>query len=270
MKKNNSQSVIRNPQLTIGWLYPQLMSTYGDRGNIIVLQKRCEWRGIKTEIIDIDQKTDNQQLKTIDLLFGGGAQDREQEIVMKDLHKKKQAIKTLIENDIPALFVCGAPQLMGQYYEPSVGKRIEGLGIFEMLTKHPGPKQDRLIGNVVAKIQTENIAPIPHTLSPITYIVGFENHGGRTYLGKTAKPFAKIVKGFGNNGEDGTEGVVYKNAIGSYLHGPLLPKNPQLADWLIAKALEVKYKKQIILETLDDSFEQKAREAIMKNLKINF
>ncbi len=257
-----------NYKLTIGWLYPQLMSTYGDRGNMLVLQKRCEWRGIKTTVTQIDQATKIQDLSSIDLLFGGGAQDREQEIVMKDLCKKKQTIKALIENDIPALFVCGAPQLMGKYYEPAEGKRIEGLGIFDIISKHPGPKQDRLIGNVVAKIQTNNLVPITYNLSPITSIVGFENHGGRTYLGKTAKPFAKVVKGFGNNGVDGTEGVVYKNAIGSYLHGPLLPKNPQIADWLITKALEVKYKKQIELKPLDDLLEEKAKQAIANRLGV--
>jgi len=257
-----------NFQLTIGWLYPQLMSTYGDRGNILILQKRCEWRGIKTEILTIDQTTKNQELKTIDLLFGGGAQDREQEIVMTDLQKKKTAIKQLIENTIPALFVCGAPQLMGQYYEPAEGKRIEGLEIFDMYTKHPGPREDRLIGNVVAKIELNNMSS-PYNLVPNTYIIGFENHGGRTILGETAKPLAKVVKGFGNNGKDGTEGVVYKNALGSYLHGPLLPKNPQIADWLITKALEVKYKREIELAALDDALELKARETIMNRLNIN-
>ena len=255
--------------LTIGWLYPQLMSTYGDRGNILVLQRRCEWRGIKAEIIDIDQSTNDQRLKTIDLLFGGGAQDREQEIVIKDLQKKKKTIKQLIENSLPALFVCGAPQLMGEYYEPAEGKRIEGLGIFNMYTKHPGPQQDRLIGNVVSEIQTNNLSSTYH-LVPNPYLVGFENHGGRTYLGNSTKPFAKVIKGFGNNGEDGTEGVVYKNAIGSYLHGPLLPKNPQIADWLISKAMDVKYKKEIKLELLDDSLEEKARDAIFKKLNVNF
>lgn len=257
-----------NLQLTIGWLYPQLMSTYGDRGNILVLQKRCEWRGIKTEILEIDQSTNDKRLSTIDLLFGGGAQDREQELVMKDLYKKKHAIVSLIENNIPSLFVCGAPQLMGQYYEPFVGKRIEGLGIFDIFTKHPGLRQNRLIGNILAKIETQNL-PTPQSLIPNPYIVGFENHGGRTFLGKKAKPFAKVIKGFGNNGEDHSEGIVYKNAIGSYLHGPLLPKNPQIADWLIAKALEVKYKKQIKLQPLDDTLEEKARHTILKRLGVN-
>jgi len=266
MKKNSSLKPIPY-SLTIGWLYPELMSTYGDRGNILVLQKRCAWRGIKTEIINIDQTTRNSQLATLNLIFGGGAQDREQEIVMKDLYTKKHAIKQLIEGDIPALFVCGAPQLMGNYYEPAEGKKIEGLGIFDMYTKHPGPKQDRLVGNVVAKIEIKNLS-IPHSLVPVPYIVGFENHGGRTFLGSNTKPFAKVIKGFGNNGEDGTEGVIYKNAIGSYLHGPLLPKNPQIADWLIEKALEVKYKKKIMLDPLDDSLEQKAQEAILEKLKV--
>ena len=249
--------------LTIGWLYPQLMSTYGDRGNILVLQKRCAWRGIQTEILPIDQSTSDKQINTVDLLFGGGAQDHEQEIVIKDLQKKKKAIKALIERDLPALFVCGAPQLMGKYYEPAEGKKIEGLGIFDMISKHPGPRKDRLIGNVVAK-------PLISQLKSQIFVVGFENHGGRTYLGKDTLPFAKVIKGFGNNGEDKTEGVVYKNAIGCYLHGPLLPKNPELADYLIAKALEVKYKKAIPLKPLDDSMELQAKEAIFKKLQISF
>jgi len=269
MTKTISHLSSLNSHLVIGWLYPQLMSTYGDRGNILVLQKRCEWRGIKTEIVDIDQSTNDQRLTTIDLLFGGGAQDREQEIVMNDLMKKKHAIKQHIGADKPALFVCGAPQLMGNYYEPAAGKRIEGLGIFDMASIHPGPKQDRLIGNVVAQIQTNNLSS-PYHLVPGPFLVGFENHGGRTYLGENAKPFAKVIKGFGNNGEDGTEGVVYKNAIGSYLHGPLLPKNPQIADWLITKTLEIKYKIEIKLDDLDDSLEEKAKEAIMSRLKVNF
>ena len=266
MKKN----YILNPKpytLVIGWLYPELMSTYGDRGNIITLQKRCEWRSIKVEIVPIDQTTPNSQLSTLNLLFGGGAQDREQEIVMRDLHNKKETIKELIEKDIPALFVCGAPQLMGKYYEPAEGKRIEGLGIFDMESRHPGPNQERLIGNIIAENHTKNLSttyslPPPHSLG------GVENHGGRTYLGPNAKPFAKILKGYGNNGEDGTEGVVYKNAIGCYLHGPLLPKNPQIADYLIAKALEVKYKKEITLEPLDDAIEEKAKSTIAQRLGI--
>lgn len=256
-------------KLTIGWLYPELMSTYGDRGNITVLQKRCEWRGIDVEIIKLDEHTSETNLASIDLLFGGGAQDREQEIVIENLKKKEKAIKALIEKHVPALFVCGAPQLMGQYYEPAEGQRIEGLGVFDIQTKHPGSNAERLIGNLAAEIIVENLKTTPYTLDPNPLLVGFENHGGRTYLGATAKPFAKVLKGHGNNGEDGTEGVVYKNAIGCYLHGPLLPKNPGVADWLITKALEVKYDKQIKLEPLDESLEEKAKSAIAQKLRIN-
>ncbi|MEK7571597.1 MAG: cobalamin biosynthesis protein CobQ [Patescibacteria group bacterium] len=271
--------------LTIGWLYPELMSTYGDRGNIMVLQKRCIWRDIEVTILPITKETTDTQLQSIDLLFGGGAQDRAQEMVMDDLRKRGKVIKKLIEQDVPALFVCGAPQLMGTYYEPAEGKRIEGLGIFDMVSKHPGTKAERLIGNLVAEINIDVIARSQKTTkqslkkiavssfdtvrtSRNDVIVGFENHGGRTYLGENTKPFAKVIKGFGNNGKDGTEGVVYKNAIGCYLHGPLLPKNPGLADYLITQALEVKYKEEITLAPLDDSLEKKAQEMILQKLGI--
>ncbi len=287
MKTINHQPSAINHSLTIGWLYPELMSTYGDRGNITVLKKRAEWRGITVEILNIDQTTTDKELKTIDLLFGGGAQDYEQELVMKDLQKKGKIIKELIEHDIPALFVCGAPQLMGNYYEPSVGKRIEGLGIFDMVSKHPGPDKPRLIGNLVARIYPNVIASQSEVEDPRrgqshsrdrhvastprddeNIIVGFENHGGRTYLGDKVLPFAKVIKGYGNNGEDGTEGVVYKNAIGCYLHGPLLPKNPHLADHLISTALQIKYKEKVTLKELDDSLSEKAKSAIAKRLDI--
>jgi CobQ-like glutamine amidotransferase family enzyme len=246
--------------LNIGWLYPDLMSTYGDRGNIIAFQKRCEWRGIKTNLSTINQETKISDLEKLDFIFGGGAQDLEQEIVIKDLQGKKgETIKNLIENGLPALFVCGAPQLMGRYYEPAVGKRIEGLGVFDITTIHPGPNQSRLIGNIIAKVELEGFS---------TTIVGFENHGGRTQLGKTAKPFAYVIKGFGNNGEDQTEGVIYKYAIGCYFHGPLLPKNPTIADWLIAKSLGKKYKEKVELKSLDDSLENQAHSVIATRLGV--
>lgn len=256
--------------LNIGWLYPDLMSTYGDRGNIIVLQQRCKWRGIETKILPINQESQPSEINSCDLIFGGGSQDREQEIVMKDLKGKKQSILIkLIENNIPALFVCGAPQLMGKYYEPAQGRRIEGIGIFDMVSKNPGINVPRCIGNIAAQVQWQNL----HSSTEIKkqeIIVGFENHGGRTYLSENAKPFAKVLKGFGNNGEDGTEGVVYKNAIGCYFHGPLLPKNPQIADYLIQSALNVKYENEIKLVNLDDKFEMLAKKAMLKRMEIDF
>lgn len=267
----NSQFSTLNSQLTVGWLYPELMSTYGDKGNILVLKRRCEWRNIAFSILPIDQTTKPKDIKTVDIIFGGGSQDREQEIVMRDLKGEKQEIiKEKIENNIPALFVCGSPQLMGRYYEPAVGQRIEGLGIFDMVSKNPGPDVPRCIGNTVAKVNWQHLNTILNSqFSTFNYIVGFENHGGRSYLGKNCKPFAKVIKGYGNNGADGTEGMIYKNAIGCYFHGPLLPKNPQIADFIIQRALEVKYKTEITLQPLDDTLEQKAQEAILKRLGVS-
>jgi lipid II isoglutaminyl synthase (glutamine-hydrolysing) len=257
-------------QLTIGWLYPDLMSTYGDRGNIIALRRRCEWREIEFSVLPINHETNIDDLKKVDMIFGGGSQDREQEIVMRDLRGKKQEIiRNLIEDNVPALFVCGSPQLMGRYYEPAVGLRIEGIGIFDIVTKNPGPDVPRCIGNIVAKVYWENLNPNPYNLTP-NFIVGFENHGGRTYLGNNVKPFAKVIKGNGNNGEDGTEGVIYKNAVGCYFHGPFLPKNPSIADYFIKTTLEVKYKKEITLKQLDDSLEYKANQAIVRKLGISY
>ncbi len=260
----------KNRQLTIGWLYPELMSTYGDKGNILVLKKRCVLRDIEIRIVPIDEKSEIDVITTVDMIFGGGAQDREQEIVMRDLKKKKGAIiKQRIEEEIPALFVCGSPQLMGKFYEPAEGNRIEGLGIFDMETKHPGKHAERLIGNIIADVLWENFSTVSNRQPAISTIVGFENHGGRTILGKTAKPFATVIKGNGNNGEDGTEGVVYKNAVGCYFHGPLLPKNPHIADWLIQTAFEKKYQEQYELPKLDDTLEYKAQATIAKRLGVN-
>jgi len=141
--------------IVIGWLYPDLMSTYGDRGNIICIKKRCEWRDIRVEVLPITQQTKIEELDRVNIIFGGGSQDRQQEIVMRDLAGKKgEKIKDLIEDGTPALFVCGAPQLMGNYYEPSGEERIEGLGIFDMESISPEKGKKRLIGNVVAKLKT--------------------------------------------------------------------------------------------------------------------
>lgn len=251
-----------NQQLTIGWLYPELMSTYGDRGNIIVLKKQCEWRGIRIKIEEITLETSISFLKKCDLIFMGGAQDRQQKLAGPDLIENKGPImKELIERNVPALFVCAAIQAVGRYYRPYVGNDIPGAGIFDLTTKHPGDQAKRLIGNTVASVLN------PSELAG-QMIVGFENHGGKTHLGPKLKPFARVKHGFGNNGEDSYEGAVYKNAIGSYFHGPLLTKNPSIARWLIKKALEVKYRKEVELERLDEALENKARENILSKLNI--
>lgn len=236
MRKNMKQS------LTISWLYSEYMSTYGDRGNIMCLAKRCQWRGIEVSI--------QSEIKNADLIFAGGAQDRQQSLIIGDLLKQKNTLQNMFDNNIPGLFVCGAPQLLGHYYETADRKKLPGLGIFDMVTKS-GFGKPRLIGNLV--VQTD-----------LGVIVGFENHSGRTYLG-SVKPFGTVMKGFGNNGEDKTEGARYNNCLATYSHGPLLPKNPHIADWLIAKALEVKYQKVIPLKSLDNTLEIEAHNFILTN-----
>ncbi len=247
-----------NLSLTIGWLYPNLMSTYGDRGNVIALQKRCEWRDIKAEVRRIGIKSTNDDLDSCDLLMMGGAQDMQQEVVAEDLEKKKQTLKDLIEKGIPGLYICGGFQYLGQYYKTADGNKLKQLGILDMYTENPGAR--RLIGNIAIDIS--------NLLGENTIAVGFENHGGRTILGKNIQPLGKVLKGFGSNELAKEEGAVYKNSIGTYLHGPILPKNPKLTDWLIEKALGKKYGKKIVLEKLDDSLENEARLTIVKRLSI--
>jgi CobQ-like glutamine amidotransferase family enzyme len=250
-----------NYSLKIGWLYPELMSTYGDRGNITVLEKRCEWRGIKTEIYPVEFNSTGAELSGVNIIFGGGAQDRQQGIVIDDLRKNKgPVLKTLINQGIPGLFVCGAPQLLGEYYMTGDGQKLEGLGIFDMVSKHFGNDKPRCIGNTVCNLDSRIMMPDSRLKQTI---VGFENHGGRTYLGKNVYPLAKVLAGNGNNGEDKTEGAIYKNCIATYSHGPFLPKNPHIADWLISKALEVKYKKAIPLAPLDDRLEWQAHDFML-------
>ncbi|MCL4360070.1 cobalamin biosynthesis protein CobQ [Patescibacteria group bacterium] len=261
--------------LNIAWLYPDLMSTYGDRGNIIAVTKRAEWRGIDVIVKDISLGTAVRELKSSDLIFMGGAQDRQQKIAGRDfLERKSPIMRDMVERGVPALFVCAAYQAVGRYYKPYQGDRIPGPGIFDLYTEHSGDQAKRLIGNVVAEILPSfwGASATPESdsgharMTKRTTIVGFENHGGRTYLGPALKPLAKVIKGFGNNGEDGFEGAVYKHAVGSYFHGPLLPKNPLLADWLIQRALETKYGKRIPLPALDDTLEYRAQTAVLNRI----
>lgn len=231
------------------------MNTYGDRGNIIVLTKRAESRGIKVEVKQIFVDSSPYSLVTSDLLFMGGAQDTQQEIVNRDLQNKKgKVLIEKIEKGIPGLFICGAYQFLGKFYRTADNKKLPGLGVFQLYTENPGANAKRLIGNVLVEPKIEDLT------QPL---VGFENHGGRTYLEDKSLALGTIVRGFGNNGRDRTEGIVYKNSFGTYLHGPILPKNPQLADLLLTLALEQKYKEKFHLEPLDDSLEQKAREQVL-------
>lgn len=259
--------------ITIGWLYPDLMSIYGDRGNIIVLTKRLEWRGIEAVVKSIGLDASEKELASCDLLMMGGAQDRQQSIVAKDLAKKKKTLQEMIERGIPGVFVCGGYQFLGKYYKEADGTKIEQLDLLDFYTENPGEQVTRCIGNVSLSVSQTvfdemHKLHIPMKQSDETGItlVGFENHGGRTYLGKALKPLGTIIKGFGNNAEDKGEGLVYKNTIGTYLHGPLLPKNPEIADWLLAKAILQKYKIAEPLASIDDTLSSSAKDTVLRKI----
>ena len=243
--------------LKIGWLYPELMNIYGDRGNIIALEKRCEWRGIAAQVLMLNVGYAKDRLIECDMLLMGGAQDKQQEAAAKDLLEKSDLLKERIEKGIPGLYICGAYQFLGNYYKEANGSRIKGLGIFDLYTENPGENSKRLIGNMIFN------SPLLNYL-----ILGFENHGGRTYLGNKIQPFGNVIKGFGNNGIDQTEGAVYKNSFGTYSHGPILPKNSKFTDYLIKKAIEIKYNENIKFESLNINEEEKARMAIAKRLSV--
>lgn len=243
--------------LTLGYLYSDLMNIYGDSGNVITLKKRGEWRQIDLTIKLISMG-DNINPREIDLYFFGGGQDQQQEKVAEDLFTsgKAKALQTDIERGVPMLSICGGYQLLGEYYQPQKGKRLEGLNILPVFTE-AGEK--RMIGNIVVEVNTRMIS-----LLGSNKLVGFENHSGKTTLKEGAEPLGKVVRGFGNNGQDKTEGCIYKNAIGCYMHGSLLPKNPQLADWLLTRAIEVKQGGEAFrLPELDDSIENLAHRAIL-------
>ena len=251
-------------KITIGHLYPDLLNLYGDRGNIQCLMKRCLWRGIEAETIayELDDRIDFSKL---DIVLLGGGSDREQMLVCEKLKEIQKDFKAYVEDNGVVIAICGGYQLLGNYYKTDQGM-IEGLKLVDMSTEQG---KGRLIGNIVMQ---SDLFDMP--------IVGFENHGGRTTIGNDGKTgyegvvyknvitignnrsLGKVLSGYGNDGQSGEEGVVYKNVIGTYLHGPLLPKNPQLADLLISRALEKKYGKKIELEKLDDSEEQEANSYI--------
>lgn len=256
-------------ELIIGWLYPKLMSTYGDRGNVITIERRSQWRGFDVKIVPLDQAATADDIKSVDIIVGGGAQDRQQEIVMRDLQgAKADAMREKLDNGTPGVFTCGSPQLLGHYYEPGVGQRIQGLGILDLVSVHPGENTKRCIGNLVIEVTATKLArDLQEMIGMKPYLVGFENHGGRTKLGQV-EALGKVIYGLGNNGEDGTEGAFHQNSIATYSHGPLLPKNPFVADWLIQTALRLKYQQPIQLSPLEDELAMYARTAMFKRLKV--
>lgn len=237
-------------KIQIYHLYPDLLDLYGDRGNILALSARSRWRNIEAEIhkVSLNESID---FNKADILFIGGGSDREQSILVEDLSKRREDIKEAIDDGMVVLAICGGYQMLGQYYQTGDGVRIPGLSILDL---HTVAGKNRLIGNVIAELDTG---------ASLNTIVGFENHSGKTYLGKGARPLAKVLKGYGNNGEDGFEGVRYKNVFGTYLHGPLLPKNPHITDQILKLALERKgFNGELV--KLDDSLEIAAHQAIVK------
>jgi CobQ-like glutamine amidotransferase family enzyme len=233
-------------------LYPEQMNIYADRGNMIFLQRRCEWRGIPFRYAAAGPGEDFDPADH-DLVYIGGGQDRDQVLVAEDmLRTKRDAISSAVEDGAALLAVCGGYQLLGHRYQLG-NESIPGLGIADLETvRDPGP---RLIGNVSIEV---DLGTGPQVLA------GFENHGGRTHLGADAVPLGRVLHGHGNNDVDGYEGVRRLNLIGTYLHGPLLPKNAWLADHLIALALERRTGTRPELEPLSDQLEAASHDSALR------
>lgn len=234
-------------ELKICHLYPDLLNLYGDRGNITCLAQRLAWRGIDCTVIDlpVGEMTD---FDDIDIFFVGGGQDFEHGVLLNDLNSgKAEALRKAIEDGKVVLAICGGFQMLGKYYEPYEGERMDFISAVDF---HTVCQKNRVIGNYLFECLPE---------SGGSTVVAFENHSGKTYLGEGVSPLGKIKLGHGNNGEDGTEGVRYKNVFGTYAHGPLLPKNPQLADLLLELALQRKYP-GAALAPLDDTLEINAHD----------
>lgn len=241
-------------RLRLAHLYPDLMSLYGDRGNIITLQRRCAWRGIELEVLELTLG-DALDPRTTDLIFFGGGQDREQETVSRDLAQGiGEAAQEAVADGTALLSVCGGYQLLSRYFRTSEGADIPGVGLFDA---HTVASPRRMVGDILVEANLDG-ASIP--------LVGFENHSGQTFLGKGVEPLGHVTVGNGNNGQDGTEGVRYRGALGTYLHGPLLPKNPALADWLLATALR-RHGIADPLPPLDDAIETQAHATVAEKIR---
>lgn len=244
-------------KLKIAWFYPQELNLYGDTGNIIILEKRSIWRGFDVEVVKVNTQTNVQELKGINMVFMGGGPDQSQVSIYTDLiNKKASFLKSYYNSGGVGLFICGAFQLMCEYYELPSGQKIKGLGIFDAYTKSAGVREKRLVGNVKAELNEDIFSDLKKFYNLKT-IKGFENHGGRTYLGEKEHPLANVLDGNGNNEKDRTEGLINKNFVCSYFHGPFLHMNYHIADYLISKALGTKITS---LEKLDDSIERSVHE----------
>jgi CobQ-like glutamine amidotransferase family enzyme len=239
--------------LNLVHLYPRLLNLYGDRGNIITLSRRCAWRGLELRVHEVGLDQPFPEVE-VDMVFMGGDQDREQAVVVDDFRRLHASdLARIVETGVPVLAVCGSYQLLQRFYRPAEGPDLPGLGIFDAYTVHPGHDVPRCVGNIVGE------------WSGVT-LVGFENHGGRTHLEGETKPLARVLSGFGNNGEDGFEGARVGNVFGTYIHGSLLPKNPAFADYLLKLALRRRYP-DVELRPLDDSLERQAHEVAVSRAR---
>lgn len=240
-------------ELKICHLYPDILNLYGDQGNIICMKRRLEWRNIDCSITEVSIG-ENADFTDFDIFFIGGGQDFEQGILLEDLARGKAAeIKAAVADGKTFLTICGGYQMLGSYYKTWDGQMCDFIGAIDYYTV--GAK-DRMIGNFMYKCGQA---------SGGSTVVGFENHSGKTFLGSGVSPLGTILSGYGNNGEDKTEGVRYNNVFGTYSHGPVLPKNPQLADFILKTALKEKYSSFDFAE-LDDTFENNANEYMVRRL----
>jgi CobQ-like glutamine amidotransferase family enzyme len=233
-------------KITVGHLYPDYLNIYADRGNMAVLARRAAWRGIEFAVEPIGMGDDVVQ-GAHDLYYIGGGQDREQALVAQDLAGKGEALRRAVDEGAALLAVCGGYQLLGRFYRGRDGEELPGVGLFP---HHTVAGERRMIGDVL--LECELLSGGPRTLA------GFENHAGRTYLDEGAEPLGRVVAGFGNDGESGYEGCRVGLALGTYLHGPLLPRNPWLADWLLSAALLRQIGDWLDLEAVSDELEAEA------------
>lgn len=240
-------------EIKILYLYPDMLELYGDYGNIQVLKYRLETRGYSVIIDKYSIGDTAPNFNDYDIVFAGGGADNEQSILAEDLIQYKDNIKEAVDNGVFFLLICGAYQLLGKYYKGVEGNIIPGLEIFEYYTEANPDRKKRCIGNIVIETTLNNID---------TKVIGFENHGGQTF--NISKPFGKVLFGNGNKFGDSEEGYFQDNVIATYLHGPLLSKNPELTDYIIKYCLDRKYSEDITLEPLNDEFENLCREQLLE------
>ncbi|MEI7539801.1 MAG: glutamine amidotransferase [Candidatus Saccharibacteria bacterium] len=237
---------MNNKTITILHLYSNDMNIYGDHGNVLCLKRRLEWCGYTPEVIEYNQG--DQFPSNIDIVVGGGGQDSGQDKIKSDLQKIGPQLRELADNNIPMLMICGLYQLFGKFFKTADGEIIEGIDLLDIETYG---KSERLIGNIIT--HSEQFGDI----------VGYENHSGQTFLGNGMQTLGRVRLGAGNNTVDVSEGARYKNVIGSYLHGSLLPKNPDIADFLIEQAVKNKYN-EVVSNNIDDNLTRLARKVALK------